>query len=111
MRKGWGYGRNSASIADKLRNKKTLVCIMQDGEKVYKTQYKDNICNYTLDIIYYSKRKLIVIKGLYKAQQYNVGQFKNQIEIYNYIGNTLIQLYHDFNAKFEREYFKEEKSL
>jgi hypothetical protein len=106
MGKGWGYGRNSASLADKLRNNKTLVVILQDGTKVYKSIYKDNIYNYTLTIRYFDKRKIIVISGLYKPINYNVSQFKNQKDIYNYIAESLIKEYHIYNRQLEYEYFE-----
>lgn len=108
MSKGWGYGKNSMSLSDRIRTGKRLK-FESEKMKVYEYIYNKNVYTYFKDItIRYinnlqNKSKTIIISGLYKTLNYNCSQFKNQFELFEYVANTLINEYLKYNIDLEEK--------
>lgn len=115
MGKGWGYGKTSMSISDKIKTGKQLVFESNDM-KVYEYVLKSSVYTYFKDIkIRYINRlnnnkKIIVMSGLYKAINYDCTNFKNQEELFEHVADKLIELYIDENKKIEDNYFNSKEN-
>jgi|GEM_PF-3659567 len=111
MKKGWGYGKQSMSLNDKIKNGKVLK-FENNNMKVYEyilnasahTYFKDITIKYINNLN--TKKKTIVLNGLYKSINYDCSKCKNQNELFEYVANTLIDLYIRENSKLEDDYFQ-----
>lgn len=109
MKRGWGYGKQTMSLADKIRTGK-IVKFESDTVKVYEYSLNDNSTYFKTITIKYimkkdTKKKTIVFTGLYKAMNYDVSNLKNQKDIFDYVANVLFDKYFNYNRKLEDEYF------
>lgn len=110
MKRGWGYGKQSMSLADKMRTRKA-VKFESETMKVYEYTWNDYTTYHNDVTVKYinnkeKKRKTIVFSGLHKAKNYNVTNLKNQTEIFNHTAEVLFQDYFKFNQNLENKYFK-----
>ena len=114
MGKGWGYGKGSMSLSDKIKNGKTLKSKTENliiYEYVYNnvfTGFKDVLIKYIDNKR--AKTKIIILSGLYENMQYTVTDLKNQDAIFDYVANILINEYMIYNTNLEDEYFNKKEN-